>query len=262
MTLTHHKEPRLRYEQQYLTAKNYILPWIASYKRLSPDIQVLDIGCGEGGVLRAFGEIGCTGVGIDLNPHAIELARAFTQTEGLHTRVRFQIQNVYDLDPKEAFDVIIFKDSIEHIPNQAQVLAQVRRYLKPDGLVFLGFPPWLMPFGGHQQVLPSRFWAFLPYYHLLPRVVYRACLRWATRDAAMIAELLQLKTLGLLTHRFESMARQAGYRLVARELWLISPIYRYKFGIRPMKQGKWIAKIPYIRDFISTAAYYLLASSK
>lgn len=261
MVLTHHKVPKLRYEQQYQTAKHYIIPWISLYKPISSKLRVLDVGCGEGGVLRAFGELECTGVGIDLNPNAIELARFFAKEDGFQTKLQFLHQNIYELDGGEAFDVIIFKDSLEHIPNQGQILAHVRRFLRSDGVVFVGFPPWLMPFGGHQQVLPVRFWAFLPYYHLLPASLYRLCLRLATKDEALIAELLELKALGLFTHRFEAMASQAGYRIIARKLWLISPIYRYKFGLRPTAQSQWLAKIPYLRDFISTAAYYLLAPS-
>lgn len=44
------------------------------------------------------------------------------------------------LGANERFDVIVFNDVFEHIPNPAQVLCNVRQHLNPDGLLLLNLP--------------------------------------------------------------------------------------------------------------------------
>ena len=46
---------------------------------------------------------------------------------------RFIAKNIYDVDFEKdfanQFDVIILKDSIEHIPEQEKIIAQLKKYL-------------------------------------------------------------------------------------------------------------------------------------
>ncbi len=260
MSLEHHGNAEMQFEQQYLNAKNYIIPWIESYKKLNSETQVMDIGCGEGGVLKAFLEKGCKGLGVDLSPERIENAKSIQLEAVQNGQLQFLAKNIYDFSPEEyhQWDLIIFKDSIEHIPNQEKIIEYCKNFLKPDGMIFLGFPAWRMPFGGHQQILPSKFWSKLPYYHLLPMPLYKACLRMATKDSGYINELVEIKTLGLSTTQFEKIIRNSGYSMVARKLWLINPIYAYKFGMKPRILPKWIELAGSLRDFVTTTAFYLI----
>jgi 2-polyprenyl-3-methyl-5-hydroxy-6-metoxy-1,4-benzoquinol methylase len=79
------------------------------------------------------------------------------------------------VDPKDlpAFDVIFLRDVIEHIHNQERFIGFIKRFLKDDGVIFFAFPPWRMPFGGHQQIIPNRFLSMLPFYHILPKYLYK-----------------------------------------------------------------------------------------
>ncbi|MDW8334273.1 MAG: class I SAM-dependent methyltransferase, partial [Bacteroidia bacterium] len=86
--------------------------------------------------------------------------------------------------------------------------------------------------------------------------------RWAGESRSIEAFLLETKQLGLSTARFERIVRQTGYRIVDCEFYLFNPIYRYKFGIRPRKQAKWIKAIPHLRDFVTTGVYYLIAPTQ
>lgn len=257
--LEHHGNAELQFEQQYLNAKNFIIPWIETYKKVE-GLKVMDIGCGEGGVLKAFMEKGCQGLGVDLSPERIEHAKTLQKETVQKGQLQFIAKNIYDFSPEEyhQWDLIIFKDSIEHIPNQSKIITHCKKFLKPGGMIFLGFPAWRMPFGGHQQILPSKFWSKLPYYHLLPTQLYKFCLKMATEDESYIQELLEIKSLGLSTSRFEKIIQDTGYQLVAKKLWLINPIYAYKFGMKPKVLPFWIEKLGAIRDFVTTTAYYLI----
>jgi len=70
-----HLDPEKKWRQQYLTSKNHILPFILEKVNLPPNAQILEIGCGEGGVLKAFIESGFTCYGIDLSPARISKPR-------------------------------------------------------------------------------------------------------------------------------------------------------------------------------------------
>ena len=74
-----HLDPEKKWRQQYLTCKNHILPFILEKVNLPPNAQILEIGCGEGGVLKAFIERGFTCYGIDLSPSRIEMLRKFSR---------------------------------------------------------------------------------------------------------------------------------------------------------------------------------------
>lgn len=263
MSLEHHGNAEMQFEQQYLNAKNYIIPWIENYKKLNSETKVMDIGCGEGGVLKAFIEKGCQGLGVDLSPERIENAKKIQLDAVKNGELQFIAKNIYDFSPSEyhQWDLLIFKDSIEHIPNQAKIIAHCKQFLKPGGMIFFGFPAWRMPFGGHQQILPSKFWSKLPYYHLLPMPLYKACLRFATKDKSYIHELVEIKTLGLSTIQFEKIVFRTGYKIIARKLWLINPIYAYKFGMQPRILPSWLEKIGSLRDFVTTTAFYLIEPS-
>ena len=57
---------------------------------VSPDWEVLDVGTGRGRVGVHFAERGCRVLGIDLNPHMLELAREVARRRGVEDR--FEVQ--------------------------------------------------------------------------------------------------------------------------------------------------------------------------
>jgi len=259
MAFEFHGQVDVMLQQQYLTTKNYIIPFVQKYCSIGAGTRVMDIGCGYGGVLSAFAEKGCEGLGVDLNPYSISQAFKFQAKYVESGKLNFENIDIYKFtkDP-EPFDLIVFKDSIEHIPDQARIISYVKKFLKPNGKVFFGFPPWLMPFGGHQQLAKHKLFSKLPYYHLLPKGIYVALLKAIGENQKVLDDLVEIKDLGIHTHQFEKYAKQGGYNILKRQLFFINPIYAYKFGINPLKQIGLLSQIPYLRDFLSTAVYYLI----
>jgi 2-polyprenyl-3-methyl-5-hydroxy-6-metoxy-1,4-benzoquinol methylase len=174
----------------------------------------------------------------------------------------FVAQNVYETSFREKyqhqFDLILLKDTIEHIPEQERFIPYLKEFLKPGGKVFFGFPPWRMPFGGHQQIcrkkLPSV-WAWL---HLLPRGLYAGVLKALGESEKTVEDLLEIKDTGISTARFERIVRASGFQVQHKIHFLFNPIYRYKFGLKVRKQARWITRIPHLRDFVTTAGWYLV----
>ena len=114
--------------------------------------------------------------GIDIDSGRIQQAVQFFQLAGqtgrflCHDFLTCPLPN----SPKDCFDLILVHDVIEHIAPQAKLpfLQHIHGFLRCGGIVFIGFPAWHNPFGGHQQIsagLASK----LPFIHLLPNPLYQ-----------------------------------------------------------------------------------------
>ena len=262
MTLAQHTDYKIRYQQQLDNARQYVLPFIAQSVPVSAALTVMDIGCGEGGVLIPFLELGCNAVGIELDEVKSGYAKNLLAEYISKGQVEIVNQNIYEeaaLDRFSGqFDLILLKDVIEHIPDQERFIPYLKKFLKPGGQVFFGFPPWYMPHGGHQQVCKSKFLSVLPYFHLLPNPIYKAILKLSGEYDPVINELLENKATGISIERFERIVKASGFTIPAKIFYLINPIYQYKFGIKPRKQFGILSAIPYLRDFLTTCVYYMI----
>lgn len=263
MPYAFHHDPQVKWQQQYLAAKNHILPFIKRYFTLPPAATLLEIGCGEGGVLKAFSETGFICHGIDLAASRIEQAGRLFAEEIETAKVTFYAGDIHDLDLlahlRHQIDLIILKDAIEHIPDQERILGALHGFLKKDGSVFLAFPPWCNPFGGHQQLARS-FLRFMPWIHLFPQSLYRRILQLCGETETQIHVLMQIYETRISTRRFESLLQRTGWQIVQRQFYLLNPIYEYKFGIKGRRQLGLISAIPVMRDFVSTGVYYLITA--
>lgn len=221
-------------------------------------MRVLEIGCGEGGVLKAFSNMGCEGIGVELDTPRIDDAVKFLPEEVTTGRIRFVAKDIYKVDIENdlngLFDIIVLKDVIEHIHDQARLIGWMKNFLKPGGVVFFGFPPWYMPFGGHQQMCRSTI-SKMPYIHLLPRRLYKWILK---RKKEPVEELMEIRDTGISIERFEKICSKENYKIIHHRHYLLNPIYEWKFGWKPRTQGLLIKAIPFVRNFFTTCVYYLV----
>jgi SAM-dependent methyltransferase len=256
MSLAQHSDTALRFRQQEENSRAYVIPFIEEAFALKPGMQVMEIGCGEGGVLEPFLARGCRAVGIDLEPGRIALAQQYLSSFVNNGQLRLIAQDIYAVDFlgefTHAFDLILLKDAIEHIPQQEHLMGYLKQLLKPGGVIYLGFPPWYMPHGGHQQICRNKLLSVFPYIHLLPVSLYKSLLKIAGENAATVTELLEIKETGISIERFERIIKQHNYAVVRKRFYLINPIYRFKFGWKPRVQSSLIASLPFFRNFVST----------
>lgn len=257
-----HKDKERYFNIQYQISKEYIVPFVAPFCDLDKELKVLEIGCAEAGVLKAFLEQGHRCTGIEFSPTRIELAKSFLKEDLKKGRVDFINKNIYDIDPKHdlphLFDLIILKDVIEHIPDQKKFVRQLKIFLNSGGKIFFGFPPWQMPFGGHQQMCDNSLASILPWYHILPKAVYKQMLKLFGEKKEKIDALLEIKETGISIERFERIIKKTGFQVLSKKFYLINPIYKYKFKLKSREQFGFIAHSPYIRNFFTTSAFYLI----
>ena len=150
---------------------------------------------------------------------------------------------------------------IEHIEDKSQFLSGMKRYLSAGGVLFIAFPAWQMPFGGHQQIARGRVVSHLPFIHLLPRGLYKWILETGGEEEDTIKELLSIKETKCTIEMFRNLVKQTGYHIVDQQLFFINPHYEVKFGLSPRKLGRVLSSIPYLRNFFSTSCFYLLKTN-
>lgn len=108
-----------------LYRKFYLYPRISTYLRG----KTLDVGCGIGDMLRYRQE----SIGADINPYNVNYCLEL----GLQA---FLFKN--DILPMEGgtFDSALLDNVLEHIEQPKPILNEIRRVLKPNGLLIVGVP--------------------------------------------------------------------------------------------------------------------------
>lgn len=244
------------FDEQIRTTSKYYIPYIRKFTRTIPD-EVLEIGCGEGGNLLPFARLGCKVTGVDIAATRIKNARLFFAERG--QQGTFIASDVFQLkELQNKFSLILVHDVIEHIEDKIRFLLGLKNFLAPHGMIFIAFPAWYMPFGGHQQVASGKIISHMPFIHLLPRALYKWILKTGREKEGTIEELLSIKTTQCTIEVFRNSVRKTGYHIVDQQLYFINPHYETKFGLKPRKLNKVISSVPYLRNFFSTSCFYMI----
>jgi len=258
-----HQNKLQYFQEQGFTTEKYVIPYVSEFFDLTPELTVMEIGCAEGGNLKPFLDAGCRVIGIDISETRIQKAREFLQDHPNFNNLTLIDKDVYlvDFSQLPPIDFIFLRDTIEHISNQLKIISFFSSILKPGGKVFMAYPPWCMPFGGHQQICQSRFLSKLPYFHLFPKVIFRGILKMFHESQLTIDNLLEIKETGLPLQRLKRYFAKAGCRIEKETYYFINPNYVVKFKMKP-KKLLFFSHIPYLRDFFTTAYYCVISCEK
>jgi cyclopropane-fatty-acyl-phospholipid synthase len=136
-----------------------------------PGLEVLDIGCGWGGMaLTLARDYGALVTGITLSSEQLDEARNRAVAEGLADRVRFELMDYRAMDQR--FDRIMSVGMFEHVgvPNYPAFFSSIKRCLRHDGVALLhaigrfeppcGTNPWIAKYifpGGYSPALSEVF---------------------------------------------------------------------------------------------------------
>jgi SAM-dependent methyltransferase len=101
------------------------------------DKDVLDAGCGVGYGTAFLAEEARHVVGVDLSGEAIEYARR----RYARANVEFLAADVARLpQPDDCFDAVCAFETIEHLPEAVRFLCEVKRVLRPGGVLLVSTP--------------------------------------------------------------------------------------------------------------------------
>lgn len=99
--------------------------------------SVLDIACGEGYGTHLLAEVASHVVGVDISEEAVSHASDkykrsnITFLQGSATSIQF---------PDNQFEVVVSFETIEHLLDQAEMLSEIRRVLRPEGVLIISSP--------------------------------------------------------------------------------------------------------------------------
>lgn len=240
-------------------AVEYIIPFILKDKVIGPGSRVLEIGSGDGGNISAFLTLGCQVTGVELDENLVSFTKEMLKPYLEQGKLTMLSRDIYAVDIEQdlggKFDLIILKDVIEHIHDQKKLFVRMKQMLAEEGMIFFGFPPWQMPYGGHQQICKGKFTSKMPWYHLLPASWYKHILAINNEPVEV---LMEIRETGISIEKFEKISSLTGYEIRSKQLWLVNPVYEHKFGYRARKQLPVLRSLPWVRNFFTTCAYYLL----
>lgn len=148
-------------------------------RRHAPDLGgvLLDYGCGNGAQTIAFVADFARVVGVDVEAgHVQEFADAVARL-GLDDRVtpRYYDGRRLPLGDGE-IDAVISFEVLEHVADEQESLAEIRRVLRPGGWLALTVPNRWWLFETHGANLPLLPWNRVPFFSWLPKTLHD---RWA-----------------------------------------------------------------------------------
>lgn len=128
------------YVSEYPRGK-FVLDLLAHYvPSFRPEgARVLDVGCGDAGLLIAFAERGaeCTGI----EPHIKSVNRGSVRADEHGVRLDLRTGNAESLPfAHSSFDLVVLDNVLEHVADRDRTLAEIHRVLKPGGLLYLVTP--------------------------------------------------------------------------------------------------------------------------
>jgi len=155
VTLLQLARRRLQSPEQYQEFQTYQGTLVVRFlQEHGVDLQqrALDLGCGNGGYSQALRAAGAQVIPLD-------------RFRSAGSQPLFIYGDALALPfAGDSFPLVFCASLIEHIAQPRELLREIRRILRPGGVVYLSFPPFYSPVGGHQ---------FKPYHLLGERLAIR-----------------------------------------------------------------------------------------
>ena len=113
-------------------------------RRYAPEFKVegasvLDVGCGDAGAIIAFAEKGAKCAGIETFDLSLERGKIRAEDHSVAIDLQKGIAEAIPF-PDSSFDLVMLDNVLEHVGDRAKSLQEVRRVLKPGGLLYLVTP--------------------------------------------------------------------------------------------------------------------------
>src|SRR2546422_5598729 len=123
------------FQSQYRRGRK-IFTYLAKHRVLPRDIQglfVLEVGCGAGGILEYFRELGCSVKGVDLDEEYVTFGRT-------DFNLNLSVATIANAEIGTPADLVIYAHTLEHILRPMEELNEVSRRLAHGGLLYVEVP--------------------------------------------------------------------------------------------------------------------------
>ena len=242
----------------YDLGTSYIVPHLIREGIFKKGDKVAEIGSAEGGVLHSFLENGSSeALGTDIAKVRLETGRLISKIAGLN--VDYVYHDIINQEPLTEwlgkYDLVILRDVIEHLDDAEIALKNIGKILKKGGFLYVTFPPYNSPYGGHQHTLFGNFLTKLPWIHLFSDGIFNKLIKSGRPQD--IIEVNRLKRIRFSPEKMEKSAAKSGFDVYKKEFFIIRPVYKMKFGLNPVKL-KFSQNNKFVRNFLCQEASYIL----
>jgi len=102
------------------------------------DSKVLELGCGIGVISKFMAQLGAHVTAVDLSPKVIEYAKANMS----HKNIEYVNQDITDMMPATAYDVIVLADVFEHIQREKiyDLMDVIKNHSNENTVIYLNIP--------------------------------------------------------------------------------------------------------------------------
>jgi 2-polyprenyl-3-methyl-5-hydroxy-6-metoxy-1,4-benzoquinol methylase len=124
-------------EEKWAFAYNTVGDCVYSHlERHTANANILDIGCGSGNTATEMAPNYQSYLGVDISQAALAKARTRSEECGRGEKNRFECGDFLTYVPKGQYDVILFRESMYHVPlgKVKATLDRYSMYLKEDGV--------------------------------------------------------------------------------------------------------------------------------
>ena len=162
---------------------------IVELLKLSADDDVLDVCCGNGLITKRISRYCKNVVGIDFSPILIENA----EYNNGESTIKYLVGDAKNItkSTQQKFDKIILYFSFQYFSFEEglQVVSEMKKNLKPNGLILLGDIPDENSFWSYYNTIPKRFFYFKQWLFKQPKMGKF----WSEKEMMKIAELHNFK---------------------------------------------------------------------
>lgn len=230
---------------------NEIVPqWHAKFPPIDfAGKSVLDLGCGHGAlatdlILRGAAKV----VGVDLDAGRVDFGTHYINDRFADVSRQILLQCCDISTLSGSFDIVISKDTFEHIRDLPVTVGHIYRLLKPGGLLVVGTAPlYYSPYGDHGVFWGSRSVPWLPVF--LPEKYLLTLARSRRLTTAISVDELGLNKL-----------TPSGFRgLFSSSSWTITSL-SYNVGQKRLLSILRVLRvIPFVERFFTVSIYSIIA---
>tara|TARA_Y100000590_G_C15690329_1_gene1003195 strand:+ start:750 stop:1523 length:774 start_codon:yes stop_codon:yes gene_type:complete len=235
---------------QETLASSYYIPFLKNNGIDIDNKKILEIGCGNGGFIKAFSRYSQKCTGFDIK----NLNWDDSDVRYLHLNI---FDDNFDTQVSDKFDVIILRDVIEHIDNKMNdiLFDKINSLSNENATILVTFPPFYSPFGLHQQALLGGFCRYVPFLSLIPKMIMNII--FCCRKNKDIDEMLSLYESGMTIRSFKKMINKFNYNIINQKFFTVRPSHELRYGLKT-KESKLLYKIPILRELLITGTAFII----
>tara|TARA_B100001250_G_C19632414_1_gene714355 strand:+ start:126 stop:929 length:804 start_codon:yes stop_codon:yes gene_type:complete len=242
------------YQEQHWYGEHFLFDFIGDTNVKGK--RILEIGCAEAGLLKFYQDRGAICSGLELSDIRYNNAILLNESNAMHL---FQADicqpKSYEIELQNKYDLIVIRDVIEHIEQKEIALKNIYDLLKPNGKLFVSFPPKYCAYAGHQQTIPAMI-GKLPYIHLLPNFLYKGYLSLIGCPDNKTDYLLSTKETRISIYRMRKLLKIIGFNIIKESNWFLRPAYSFRFGLPRLKNI--FSFVPILDEIFTNGVLYLL----